>query len=506
MKLKVSDILAAGLTGLLTAVAFPKISWPFFAWISFIPLLFLISRLTPRRSFLAGWAAGTVFYGILLYWIPAVPAHYGHLSTAFSLLIYLALILLLASTWAVFALVFSAIHRKDPASAFFAAPYLWVAFEYILSHLLTGFPWGLLGLSQYRNLSFIQISAVTGVYGVSFVLILFQSLFVYSLRTSRRFPFAAGLIVLVLVHLGGFLSLKKVPEGPETFTAAVIQGNVSSDMYWSEVAAKDILALFETHLDLTKQASDKGARLIIWPEFTVPMCFSCDDPIYQSFKRILSQFVQETRSTLLLGTNETAGSPGQELYFNTALALGPDLKISKYAKMHLVPFGEYTPYKKIFGFVQKMTHAIGEITPGIEPVLHAFEDLRFGSPICYEVIFPDLVRRFAKQGADFLATITNDGWYGKTSAPYQHFSNAVFRAVENRRFMLRAATTGISGIIDPYGRIVAKSEIGTQTLLTGRVTPFEGLTFYARYGDAFSFLCLTMSAIFFIMSLLKRRP
>ncbi|MDP2915253.1 MAG: apolipoprotein N-acyltransferase [Candidatus Aminicenantes bacterium] len=506
MKLKLTDIAVAVVSGILTAVAFPKIGLPFFVWISFIPFLFLISRLTPGRSFLTGWIAGTVFYGILLYWIPAVPAHYGHLSTIFSLLIYLALILLLASTWAFFGFVFSRIHRKHPAAAFFAAPFLWVAFEYILSHLLTGFPWGLLGLSQSRNLSFIQIAAITGVYGVSFVLVLFQSLFVYSIRASKRPPFAFGLIVLVLVHLGGFLSLKKVPEGKGTFTAAVIQGNVSSDIYWNEVSPKDILTLFEEHLDLTRQASEKGAKLIIWPEFTVPMCFTCDDAIYQSFKRILSQFVQDSQCTLLLGTNETAGPPGRELYFNTALCLGPDLKISKYAKMHLVPFGEYTPYKKVFGFIEKMTHAIGEITPGTEPVLHAFKDWRFGSPICYEVIFPDLVRRFAKKGAAFLVTITNDGWYGTTSAPYQHFANAVFRAVENRRFLLRAATTGISGIIDPYGRVVTESEIKTKTFLTGTITPSIKLTFYARWGDAFSLLCLTISAIFFIMSPLKRRP
>jgi len=506
VKLRVPHILAAGLAGLLTALAFPKVSAPFFAWISLVPLLFVIADLKPGRSFLAGWAAGAVFYGILLYWIPAVPAHYGHLSTVFSLLIYLVLILLLALTWAAFSLLFSAIHRKDPLAAFLAAPYLWVAFEYILSHLLTGFPWGILGLSQYQNLSLIQVSAFTGVYGVSFVLVLFQSFFVYSIRASKRAPFAAGLIVLVLVHLGGFLNLKKIPESPETFPAAVIQGNVSSDLYWNEVSAKDILALFETHLDLTKQAFDAGARLIIWPEFTAPMCFSCDDPIYQSFKRILSQFVRETGVTLLLGTNETAGPPGQEMYFNTALALRPDLGITKYAKTHLVPFGEYTPYKKIFGFIQKMTHAIGEVTPGSGPSLHAFESWRFGSPICYELIFPDLVRRFTKEGADFLATITNDGWYGKTSAPYQHFSNAVFRAVENRRFMLRAATTGISGIIDPYGRVVARTEIGTRAFLAGRVTPSKRLTFYARYGDAFSILCLTISAILFIMSLLNKRP
>lgn len=506
MKPHPTDFLAAALSGVVTALAFPKIGLPFLVWISLIPLLFLISRRNPGRSFLVGGTAGAVFYGVLLYWIPAVPAHYGNLSKIFSFLIYGVFILVLGLTWAIFGLVFARIHRRNAAAAFLTAPFVWVALEYILTHLLTGFPWGLLGLSQYKNLSFIQISAVTGVYGVSFVLVLFQSLFVLSIRASKRIPFAAGLCVLVLVHLGGFLSLKKVAPTPETSTVAVIQGNVSSDIYWNEAATRDILSLFEAHLELTRQAVDKGARLVIWPEFTVPMCFSCDVPIYRNFTRILYQFVQDTRTTLLLGTNETAGPPGREQYFNTALCLGPDLTISKYAKMHLVPFGEYTPYKKVFGFIEKMTHAIGEVTPGTESVLHAYENLKFGSPICYEIIFPDLVRRFAKQGADFLVTITNDGWYGQSAAPYQHFANAVFRAVENRRFLLRAATTGISGIIDPYGRIITQSEIGTKTVLTGAVTPSKKTTIYSRCGDAFSLLCLTIGAIFFIMSLLKRNP
>jgi apolipoprotein N-acyltransferase len=506
MKLKFSDLIFAAFSGFLTAVAFPKIGLPFFVWISLIPLFFLLARLRPGSSFLAGWIAGTVFYGMLLYWIPAVPAHYGNMSRIVSLLIYFVFILVLALTWALFGYLFSFLHRSRPAAAFIAAPFLWVTMEYILTHVLTGFPWGLLGLSQFKNLSFIQIAAVTGVYGVSFVLVLFQGFFVFSILSSKRGPFAAGIILLVLVHLGGFLSLHKVPETPDSFPAAVIQGNVSSDIYWNQIAASEVLTLFENHVELTRQASEKGARLIIWPEFTVPLCFSCEDPIYQSFRRILSQFVQDTQNTLLLGTNETTGPPGEERYFNTALCLGPDLQITKYAKMHLVPFGEYTPYKKIFGFIEKMTHAIGEVTPGTEPVLHSFNNLKFGSPICYEIIFPDLVRRFSKKGADFLVTITNDGWYGTSAAPYQHFANAVLRAVENRRFLLRAATTGISGIIDPYGRIVVQSEIGTKTYLTGTITPSKAMTFYARFGDVFSLLCLTASLVFFILAIFKRKP
>jgi apolipoprotein N-acyltransferase len=349
------------------------------------------------------------------------------------------------------------------------------------------------------------MTSLTGIYGVSFVLVLFQSLFVYSLKAMKRWPFALAIIMMVAVHLGGFLSLKKVVETPGTFKASVIQGNISSDIFWNKVSTQEILKLFEEHVELSRQSAAKSARLIVWPELSVPLCFGCEDPLYQSFKRILCQFAQDAQCTLLLGTNEATGPPGQRLYHNTALCLAPDLTMSTYDKMHLVPFGEYTPYKKIFGFIKKVTHAVGEITPGQEHALHRFESLKFGSPICYEIIFPDLVRRFAKKGADFLVTITNDGWYGNTSAPYQHFANAVVRAVENRRFLLRAATTGISGIIDPYGRILAQSRIGTKTFLTGTVTPFKKLTFYSRFGDLFSALCLTLSGLTIILALFKRR-
>jgi apolipoprotein N-acyltransferase len=506
LRTKLTDIVFAVLCGVLTALAFPKIGLPFFAWISLIPLFFITSRRTAKSSFLIGIVAGTFFYGVLLYWVPSVPAHYGHLSTFLSILVYLFLIVLLALVWALFWALFARIHRSYPEMAYLAAPFLWVAFEYILTNILTGFPWGVLGLSQFKNLSFIQTASITGIYGISFVLVLFQSLFVYAINAVKRWPFACAIILMVVLHLGGFLSLKKVAVTEESFTASVVQGNVSSDINWHEVSTQDILKLFEEHMELSQKSYEKGAQLIIWPEFSVPLCFGCEDALYQNFKRILFQFARDSQCTLLLGTNEATGPPDQRLYHNTALCLAPDFAISTYYKMHLVPFGEYTPYKKIFRFIEEVTHAIGEITPGTEPVLHTFKNLKFGSPICYEIIFPDLVRRFTKKGANFLVTITNDGWYGNTSAPYQHFANAVFRAVENRRFVLRAATTGISGLIDPYGRILAQSTIGTQTFLTGTVTPSNQLTFYARFGNAFSYLCLTLAVTAFILALLKRRP
>jgi apolipoprotein N-acyltransferase len=253
-------------------------------------------------------------------------------------------------------------------------------------------------------------------------------------------------------------------------------------------------------MDLTRQARRAGAALIIWPEFTVPLCFSCTDPLSIRFRSALEEFVKDTGATLVVGTNEVSGDGDQRQYFNSSLCLAPGRAISRYSKMHLVPFGEYTPYKAVFGFVNNVTHAIGELTPGKFPALHSFREVPFGTPICYEIVFPDLVRRFTKKGARFLATMTNDGWYGRSSAPNQHFAAAVLRAAENRRFLLRAATTGISGIIDPAGRVLARSEIGARTFLIGEVTPSARITFYARHGDVFCFLGLTISGIFLILA------
>ncbi len=504
-KRTMGDAAGAAVAGILTAIAFPKINAMFLAWISLIPLFFLLAQVRPRRGFLLGWIAGTFFYGILIVWIPNVPAHYGGLPLSLSLLIYVILILLLGLTWAVFGWGFALLRRRLGEAAFYAAPFLWVALEYAATHLLTGFPWGLLGLSQFKNTAFIQVAAITGIYGVSFLLVMFQSLFVGSVTFMKRIPFAFATIALAAVHLAGFLAAGKVAPGPETFSAAVIQGNVSSAIDWNGISRETALSFLESHLDLSRKAIDRGARLVVWPEFSVPLCFSCGEAQAGDFAGRIRDFVEETKVPLLVGTVETDNDPEKPLYYNTALGLSPGRPDTRYAKRHLVPFGEYIPYKGVFGFVRKLTGAIGELTPGRDFALHRFGDIPFGSPICYEVIFPNLVRRFAAAGARFLVTITNDGWYGRTSAPYQHFAAAVFRAVENRRFVLRAATTGVSGIIDPHGRVLGRTAIFTKNFLVGDVTPVTGKTFYTRFGDVFAYAALTLSAFFLILALLKRR-
>ena len=495
--------LLASLSGVLTALCFPKFDLFFLAWVCLIPLLFSLLKKTPGQAFRIGFTGGFVYYAVLLYWIPYVPAHYGGLSPVLSGLVYLALVVFMALSWGGFAFVFGQVGVSFPRGVLVVAPLIWISWEYIFTYLFTGFPWGLLGYSQVRNLPLLQLASVTGVYGLSFVMVLFQSLFVLSITARRRPPFFFGLSVVLLLHAAGLVSLKAPLTEGDPFPVAVIQGNVSSDIYWDRISGEEVERLFDRHLDLSRRAAADGAGLIIWPEFSVPLCFSCSEPLYVYLKETLFDFVRTTGRTLLLGTNETTVEKGDTLYLNTALCLHPDLSMTQYHKMHLVPFGEYTPYKRVFSFIEKVTHAIGAVTPGRSQVLHSYEGKKFGTPICYEIIFPGLVRKFAKKGAHFLVTITNDGWYGKSASPQQHFLIAVFRAVENRRYLLRAATTGISGIVDPHGRVLTRSKLLTETYLGGEIKPIERLSFYTRYGDLLPYIGLTLSGLFFILALIK---
>jgi apolipoprotein N-acyltransferase len=492
------------LSGVLTALAFPKVHLAFLAWVSLIPLLFALSGKRARSGFWRGTVAGLFFYGVLLYWIPAVPAHYAGMPFWLCLIIYLVLIGFLALYWGLFAVLFVRVRRAFPAGAFLLAPFFWIACEYLVTYLLTGFPWGVLGTSQFENLPLIQIASLTGVSGISFVLVFLQSGFVMALIRRKRGPFFLALALLVLAHAWGMYELKRATfDGRSKIQASVIQGNVSSDIYWDFTPTEQVRKLFDEHLALTRRAAAAGAGLVIWPEFTVPLCFSCEEENYRHLSAELEQFVRSSGVTLLIGTNETTGPPGNRLYYNTAMALHPDLSRSLYFKMHLVPFGEYTPYKRVFFFIEKLTHAIGEITPGTEPVLHEYAGFPFGSPICYEIIFPKLVRSFVRKGAAFLVTITNDGWYGTSSAPYQHWAQAVLRAVENRRYLLRAATTGISGFVDPFGRVLSRSRLMTQTVLTETVFPSRRLSLYTRAGDVLPLVGLTLAGLSFILALVR---
>jgi apolipoprotein N-acyltransferase len=434
--------------------------------------------------------------------------------------------------------------RGRPQSALlFFAPCAWALLEYLRSYLFTGFPWALLGLSQYKNLPVIQIADITGAWGVSF-LIMMVNVAVYviarsvaiaspviarltksaeaismtgsqqaaqSLMRSPRLPkgslatlrgllrlrlamttiraVAMTIILLLIVLIYGYYKLLPTSNSqpPTRIKISVIQGNIPQDLKWDWRARNFIL---NNYKELTSESAKGAPALIIWPEASVPGIFGEDDTV---FEQVFS-LVGTLNIDLLIGT--VSWRSGN--YFNSALFIDKSGKPGKiYNKLHLVPFGEFVPFKKTFPFLQAIA-PIGDIQPGREYTIFA-KPCNFGVLICFEDLFPELSREFVKRGAKFLVNITNDAWYKEGSAAYQHFSASVFRAVENRVYLARAANTGISGFIDPRGRILSvvqdagHKEIfvkgySSQAISLAPIQP----TFYNRYGDIFILFCLLL--------------
>lgn len=493
-KLKGFHYAAAAACGLLTAAAFPGIDQLFFAWISFIPFFFLMTGQTPGRAFLLGGTAGLFFTGWLFPWVPAVFRPDGGLSAFPGLLVSLLPFIVLGLTWALFGLGFSFIFLRRPLAAFIAAPFLWTGLEYLASRVLAGFPGGCLGLSQAKDLLFIQTAGLAGVYGVSFMLILFQAMFAGSIKTTRRLPFAAGMIALVLVHLFGFLSLKKPAAGTDSFPAAVIQGAVPSGVDWKAAPQDRAFSLFIEHLALARRAVDDGAKLIVWPLPPIPLCFTCEEEQPLASSARLQGFARETGAALVAETNDSI------------LCLSPDGSFNRYGKTRPAALPGPAPETSGLGVAKQSPGSTGGAALRTGTVVCDITGQPFGAPVGREIGIPQSVRRFIRSGASYLVPIAGGRQSGRPSALRRQFSQAVFRAVENRRFILQAAATGVSGIVDPWGRVTEKIEIGTEGFASGMITPNRRLTFYARHGDVFSILCLTMSAFFLILSLFKRRP
>jgi apolipoprotein N-acyltransferase len=272
---------------------------------------------------------------------------------------------------------------------------------------------------------------------------------------------------------------------------ALIQGNIPQDQKWDDAHAENIL---HTYLAMTREAARQGAQLVIWPESSTPFPFQ-DDGVRG--ERIRSM-VRETGIELLLGSDQIDHS--NKSYYNAAFLVRKDGHIAGvYQKMHLVPFGEFVPLQRLLFFVGPLVEAAGAFTPGAQMVILPTSGGPISTAICYEIVFPGLVRQSIVKGSQLLTTITNDAWYGYSSAPYQHFEHASMRAIEQGRYLARAANTGISGIVDPYGRVVRQSEIFKREVMLGEVRMLQVATIYGRIGDLFAYTCaaLTLAALLF---------
>ncbi len=506
-------MLLAAVSGLLLTASFPKIGLDWLAWIALVPLLAALADLSARESFRIGFIAGLVHYLTLLYWVVPVMRTYGYLPWYLSI----AILFLFASVLALFPAFFSmalAATGGTPLRRLIAVPLLWVAFEYVRTIIFTGFPWALLGHALFQRHHLIQISDLVGAYGVSFLLVLSNVAVFLAITFLRRKTWGAlpvskpVLLGAMGVFIAGFVftwiygawrirSVDDLMAAAPTARVAVVQGNIDQGVKWDPAHQ---LAAIKTHQKLSLAAKSENPDLIVWPESATPFYLFYDE---HPTERVLAG-IEAINIDFLIGSPSVAKHDKQVVYFNSAYLISPSAKdVSRYDKTHLVPYGEYVPFERWLPFLGKVVAQVGDFRPGKPGKILPWQKGALGIQICYEVIFPSLSRKLVKNGAALLINITNDAWFGTTSGPYQHFSLTIFRAVENRRALARAANTGISGFIDPVGRILVSTSLLEEATLTRALPMLRQITFYTRFGDLFAIACLT-GAVFGILLVLGK--
>jgi apolipoprotein N-acyltransferase len=511
LKITFIKYLPAFLSGILLVLSFPVFNLYPLAWIAFVPFLLSLWEKNPKETFLAGFLFGITYFFGTLYWIYHSINYYGGVSFFSSIIVVFLLCCYLSLYPAFFSYLYSSIIRKSKLPAVLVVPVLWVVLEFVRSYALSGFPWSSIGYSQYTFLPLIQISDLTGIYGVSFILLAVNGavldIFLLKKRINKMplFPLSytiVGISVLIVVLIASF-SYGKWRLGQDrpgkSVRISIIQGNIEQDKKWEPVYQKEVMSVYT---DLSKKASLLSADLIIWPETAVPFYFDYD---VEKTEKLL-HFQKDLDAYLLFGSVLIREkSPEKRLLSNSAVLLDKQgKKIYEYDKIHLVPFGEYVPFRKILFFIDKLVVGIGDYLSGRDYLKAETEFGSFGTLICYEIIFPGMVRKFYTDGGDFIVTITNDAWFGKTSGPYQHFSMAVFRAVENRKPVVRSANTGVSGFIDSNGKILSTTPIFQKEMANHTIQTDTTKTFYTKYGDLFSYFCMVISVIILINTKLWR--
>jgi apolipoprotein N-acyltransferase len=498
------DYLLAALTGVLLALSFPKPDFFALAWLAFVPLLGAIVRKSPSQAFKFGFVAGLVAYGGILYWLNIVMTLYGKLPWIVSFCLFLLLVAYLALYIGIIALL---VRRGEMAgiSPLLSFPLLWVGFEYLRSFVLTGFPWASLGYSQYRILPLIQISDITGVYGLSFLIalsnvVVFRMINGIVAKDRAAYPAKSTALLLILLMLTvgyGFTRLNTVERGAP-LKVVLAQGNISQDVKWDPSFQDATVSIYEK---LTREACAGGSDLVVWPESALPFFFQSDEKYAKRVKSLAAQM----KSCMVVGSPAVEQEGERLRYLNSAFLLGPTgAVLGRSDKMHLVPFGEYVPLGKFLPFVNKLVAGIGDFSPGTTITPLDTGKGKIGVLVCFEGIFPELSRAYVHAGSRLLVNITNDAWFGRSSAPYQHLSMMVFRAVENRVPLVRAANTGITSIIDRNGHIRGATQLFKESFLTGVVRLGEKETFYCRYGDLFAWLCLAGTAVIIVAAFRRK--
>jgi apolipoprotein N-acyltransferase len=449
---------------------------------------------------------------------------YGAMNLAVAVVVNALLIAYLALFPALFAMIVSRISAALGAVALLTAPLVWVATELGRGYLFSGFPWVLLGYSQVPVLPVAQFASILGVFGVSGLVALVSSALAFGAvesaggpgarlkpawsgasaapraRHAAYRPLAASLALVAGISIWGAYRIRRaelVQHGTPV-QVGLIQANVDQGEKWDRARARGI---FQHYLDMTRQAIGEGAQVVIWPESSSPFYFEVDRADADEVRAIARQ----SQVPIVVGSDQIVrGMPTR--YYNSAFLVAPDGSTGGvYRKMHLVPFGEYVPLKQLLFFVGPLVEAVSDFSAGEDAVLLPVRGHLMSTAICYEIVYPDLVRAFTRGGSELLTTITNDAWFGDTSAPYQHFEQASMRAIENGRYLVRSANTGISGIVDPYGRVRAETAIFRQAIVVGEARFLGDRTVYVRIGDVFAYASAVVTLILLASVRLRRR-
>jgi apolipoprotein N-acyltransferase len=497
----------------LFATSFPKFGHPAFAWIALTPLIVAVAvteRTTTRafgRQFAVGLLTGVVYFGGTLYWVVGVMTTYGGLGPWLAVPVGALMAAYLAIYPAIFAVILGRGIRRFGMAGVWLAPFFWVATEWVRGTIGGGFPWVLLGASQATVLPVVQLASVTGVYGLSaLVALVGTAAAAVSLRRRTAEYSGAAAVLLVLVTAAGWGAWRAghgrlVTEG-RPVRVGLIQGDVEQLLKWDPAYRTAIL---DRYVDLSRRAIGAGADIVIWPESSTPFYFDANSELAEPVRALAAQ----SHTPFIIGSDESEpGAPGQpNRLYNTAVLVGTNGRSEAvYRKMRLVPFGEYVPFKHLLFFVGPLVQAVSDFSPGTVPVVFDAGGRRLSVAICYESVYPGIARAFVQRGSELLATITNDAWFGRSSAVYQHFDQGAIRAVEEGRYAVRAANTGISGAHDPYGRVVARTPLFEPVAITVDVRLLDDRTVYSEVGDLTAWLSLMVTGLVLIRLRWRAKP
>lgn len=467
----------------------PPLPLSFLAYFALLPLFFSLQNCSLKDAVRKGLIF-TLFFNLAVMYFLSLNSGAPFFIT-FSSFLVTALVLSLFGP--IFTVPLWLALKKFGKFGLLAAPFFWAGMEYLKSLGEIAAPWNITPLTQSPYLLPIQIVSLTGVWGLSFWVAALNTLLYLSWKHSPRW-LVLTVIIFAAPFILGVVILKTGEPPAKLYPVAVIQGNVDPQEKWSNS--------LETNLNIYRRLTQTAdsAALTVWPEAAIPVYLNAS----LQARQYLRNLVQDNNTPILTGALTREYSPDNTVKrFNSAYLVQPGVyDFPRYDKIHLVPGGERIPFQKLIPALGKLNFGQAEFSPGEKYTLFSQDSLRFGVMICFESVFADIARRFTVNGADFLVNITNDGWYGKSAEPYQQALLTRFRAIENRRSMIRAANTGISYLMDGYGRFIRQSQLEVEAILVEEIPLYAGNTFYTRYGDLFAKSILLLSGIIVILSVI----